>query len=115
VSASDLGTGRAQSVTVMPTTGLSEGDIERLVTESIEQAEADLIENASHGGGAGNPTRDAFTGEVEADEATARVELLALVDRVGEPVSVESLALRAKFFHHVGAELNSRKTLATGS
>src|SRR5690349_11098760 len=31
VSARDLGTGREQRVTVMPTTGLSEADIERLV------------------------------------------------------------------------------------
>jgi len=41
VSATDLGTGRAQSVTVMPTTGLSETDIERLVAESLELAEMD--------------------------------------------------------------------------
>ncbi|HEU4974450.1 MAG TPA: hypothetical protein VFT50_05130 [Baekduia sp.] len=38
--------------------------------EGFEQAEADLVENASHGGGRGNPTRDAFTPEVESDEAT---------------------------------------------
>ena len=35
-----------------------------------EQAEADLIENATHGDGAGNPLRDAFTPEVESDRAT---------------------------------------------
>lgn len=39
--------------------------------EGFEQAEADLVENASHGGGGGNPIRDAFTPEVESDEATA--------------------------------------------
>jgi hypothetical protein len=39
--------------------------------EGFEQAEADLIENATHGGGAGDPSRDAFTPEVEADESTA--------------------------------------------
>jgi molecular chaperone DnaK len=41
VSARDLGTGRNQSVKVMPTTGLSEQDIERLVAESVEMASAD--------------------------------------------------------------------------
>jgi len=40
--------------------------------EGFEAAESELIENASHGGGAGDPSRDAFTPEVEADEATAR-------------------------------------------
>jgi len=42
VSARDHGTGRVQRVTVTPTTGLSEGDIERLVAESIEMADADV-------------------------------------------------------------------------
>jgi len=41
VSARDLGTGRNQSVKVMPTTGLSEQDIERLVAESLEAADMD--------------------------------------------------------------------------
>ncbi len=43
VSARDHGTGRVQRVTVTPTTGLSEDDIERLVAESVEMADADLI------------------------------------------------------------------------
>ncbi|HEU4728491.1 MAG TPA: molecular chaperone DnaK [Kofleriaceae bacterium] len=43
VSARDHGTGRIQRVTVTPTTGLSEQDIERLVAESVEMAEADVI------------------------------------------------------------------------
>ena len=43
VSARDHGTGRIQRVTVTPTTGLSEGDIERLVAESVEMADADVI------------------------------------------------------------------------
>ena len=43
VSARDHGTGRVQRVTVTPTTGLSEGDIERLITESVEMADADTI------------------------------------------------------------------------
>jgi molecular chaperone DnaK len=43
VSARDHGTGRVQRVTVTPTTGLSEHDIERLVTESVEMADADVI------------------------------------------------------------------------
>jgi molecular chaperone DnaK len=42
VSARDHGTGRVQRVTVTPTTGLSEGDIERLVAEAVEMADADV-------------------------------------------------------------------------
>jgi molecular chaperone DnaK len=49
VSATDLGTGAAQSVQVMPTTGLSEGDIQRLVSEAdevkiLDQARRELAE-----------------------------------------------------------------------
>ncbi len=43
VSARDHGTGRNQRVTVTPTTGLSEGDIERLVGESMDMADADQV------------------------------------------------------------------------
>jgi len=43
VSARDHGTGRVQRVTVTPTTGLSEVDIDRLVAESVDMAEADVI------------------------------------------------------------------------
>jgi molecular chaperone DnaK len=43
VSARDHGTGRNHRVTVTPTTGLSETDIERLVAESLEMADADVI------------------------------------------------------------------------
>lgn len=39
--------------------------------EGFEAAEADLIENASHGDGGGDPIRDAFPAEVESDESTA--------------------------------------------
>jgi len=38
--------------------------------EGFEQAEADLVENASHGDGRGDPLSDAFTGEVESDRAS---------------------------------------------
>jgi hypothetical protein len=42
------------------------------VAEGFEQAEEDLIENASHGDGAGNPERDAIDNEnVEAERSTA--------------------------------------------
>ncbi len=44
VSARDLGTGRASKVSVMPITGLSEGDIDRLVAESIDMAEHDQVQ-----------------------------------------------------------------------
>src|SRR4029077_6346720 len=43
VSARDHGTGRVQRVTVTPTTGLSEHDIERLGAHSEERADADVI------------------------------------------------------------------------
>jgi hypothetical protein len=39
--------------------------------EGFEAAEEELIENASHGGGRGDPLRDAPTPEVESDEETA--------------------------------------------
>ena len=39
--------------------------------EGFEQAEADLIENASHGSGRGDPLSDAFTPEIESDRSTA--------------------------------------------
>lgn len=42
------------------------------VAEGFEQAEADLIENASHGDGAGNPQADAIDNEhVDAERSTA--------------------------------------------
>ena len=43
VSARDHGTGRVHRVTVTPTTGLSEHDIERLVSESYDMADADQV------------------------------------------------------------------------
>jgi molecular chaperone DnaK len=43
VSARDLGTGRAQSVMVMPTSGLSHSDLDRLLSESAEMAELDQV------------------------------------------------------------------------
>jgi molecular chaperone DnaK len=43
VSARDHGTGRVQRVIVTPSTGLSDQDIERLVAESVEMADADVI------------------------------------------------------------------------
>jgi hypothetical protein len=39
--------------------------------EGFEQAEADLIENASHGDGLGNPLRDAISPEYESDRSSA--------------------------------------------
>jgi hypothetical protein len=39
--------------------------------EGFEQAEADLVENASHGDGHGDPETDAFAGEVESDRSGA--------------------------------------------
>jgi hypothetical protein len=49
--------------------------------EGFEIAERELEENATHGEGRGDPLRDAFTAEVEADEATA---LDAEADRILE-------------------------------
>ena len=39
--------------------------------EGFEQAEADLIDNASHSDGRGNPERDAYKPEVESDRSDA--------------------------------------------
>ena len=41
------------------------------VSEGFEQAEEDLIENASHGSGAGNPETDAIEEDAEAERSTA--------------------------------------------
>jgi molecular chaperone DnaK len=46
VSARDHGTGRVQRVTVTPTTGLTDADIERLVDESAQMQDADQIRRA---------------------------------------------------------------------
>jgi molecular chaperone DnaK len=43
VSARDLGTGRNQSVMVMPTSGLSQAELDRLLSESMEMAELDQV------------------------------------------------------------------------
>ena len=43
VSARDHGTGRVQRITVTPSTGLSEHDIERLINEGSEMAEIDQV------------------------------------------------------------------------
>jgi hypothetical protein len=39
--------------------------------EGFEQAEADLIDNATHAGGIGNPARDMFSPETETDRGSA--------------------------------------------
>ncbi len=41
------------------------------VAEGFEQAEADLIDNAQHGDGHGEPISDAFSPEAESDRAGA--------------------------------------------
>jgi hypothetical protein len=41
------------------------------VSEGFEQAEEELIENASHGDGAGNPEADAIEEDPEAARSTA--------------------------------------------
>ncbi len=41
------------------------------VAEGFEQAEADLVENAQHGDGHGDPLSDAFRPEAESDLAGA--------------------------------------------
>jgi len=46
VSARDHGTGKVQRITVTPTSGLSEHDIDRLVNEGAEMAESDQIRRA---------------------------------------------------------------------
>ena len=39
--------------------------------EGFEQAEADLVDNAQHGDGHGDPLSDAFTPEAESDRSSA--------------------------------------------
>jgi hypothetical protein len=55
--------------------------------EGFEAAEEELVDNASHGGGRGDPIRDAMTPEVEADESTAvegdADEIIEAEDRQG--------------------------------
>ncbi|HEX8121817.1 MAG TPA: hypothetical protein VF549_11190 [Solirubrobacteraceae bacterium] len=41
------------------------------VAEGFEQAEADLVENAQHGDGRGDPLSDAFRPEAESDRSGA--------------------------------------------
>jgi hypothetical protein len=59
--------------------------------EGFELAEHDLIENATHGDGAGDPLRDAFRAEVESDRSTAvygepdEEESTGVVDETGAP------------------------------
>ncbi len=54
--------------------------------EGFEEAEAELIENATHGDGHGNPERDAFSPEREADRSTA---IYGEGDQVPSPEDVE--------------------------
>jgi hypothetical protein len=57
-----------------------------------EAAEAALIENASHGDGGGDPLRDAFSPEVEADRSTAvygESDELESTETVKEPTTGE--------------------------
>lgn len=51
-------------------------------SEGFEQAEADLVDEASHAENRHEPKRDAFTGEVESDEAGA---VYGDADQVGDP------------------------------
>jgi molecular chaperone DnaK len=46
VAAEDHGTGRAHTVVVQPTTGLSEADLDRLMQEAVDQAEGDQARRA---------------------------------------------------------------------
>ena len=53
------------------------------VAEGFEQAEEQLIENATHGDGGGNPERDAIDNEnVEAERSTAEY---GEADEEGQP------------------------------
>jgi hypothetical protein len=54
--------------------------------EGFELAEEELIENATHGDGRAEPIGDAFTAEIESDEATA-VDAEADEEKVSEVVA----------------------------
>lgn len=110
VSARDHGTGRVQRVTVTPSTGLSEHDIERLVNEGAEMAESDqvrrLIADARNKGegllyssekamaefGALLPDeeRDFLTAELAECRAQMETEDLALVQEAVERLEVSA-------------------------
>ncbi|MBA3464058.1 MAG: molecular chaperone DnaK [Deltaproteobacteria bacterium] len=110
VSARDHGTGRVQRITVTPSTGLSEHDIERLVNEGNEMAESDqvrrLIADARNKGegllyssekamsefGALLPEedRDFLVGELAECRAAMETEDLALVQDAVERLEVSA-------------------------
>jgi molecular chaperone DnaK len=110
VSARDHGTGRVQRITVTPSTGLSEHDIDRLVNEGTEMAETDqvrrLIADARNKGegllyssekamaefGALLPAddRDFLVGELAECRAAMETEDLALVQDAVERLEVSA-------------------------
>jgi hypothetical protein len=60
--------------------------------EGYEAAEADLIENATHGDGGGDPLRDAIAPEVEADRSSAvygEADELESTEAVEDPTTGE--------------------------
>ena len=108
VSARDHGTGRVQRVTVTPSTGLSEHDIQRLVDEGAEMAEGDQIRRmiadarnkgegllyssekamAEFGGLLPDEERDFLAQELADCRAALEVEDLALVQEAVERLDV---------------------------
>ena len=63
----------ADALRLTPATPPSTPSTRRAVASrtGLKQAEAELIENATHGDGRGDPERDAFSAELEADRSTA--------------------------------------------
>jgi molecular chaperone DnaK len=108
VSARDHGTGRVQRVTVTPSTGLSEHDIQRLVDEGAEMAEDDQVRRmiadsrnkgegllyssekamAEFGGLLPEDERDFLAQELADCRAALEVEDLALVQEAVERLDV---------------------------
>jgi molecular chaperone DnaK len=110
VSARDHGTGRVQRITVTPSTGLSEHDIDRLVNEGSEMAESDQVRRliadarnkgegllyssekamAEFGGLLLPEDRDFLVGELADCRAAMETEDLALVQDAVERLEVSA-------------------------
>ncbi len=98
VSAKDLGTGRSQSIVVTASSGLSEDDVERLVSEAESTKEADsarreLVDLRNKGDGlvySTERTLEEFAEHIDEEEAK---HIQASVDKAREAMQGEDVAL----------------------
>ena len=101
VSAKDLGTGKSQSIVVTASSGLSEEDVERLVSEAENSKEADtarlkLTELRNKGDGLVYSTERTLEEFAENIEDADRKNVEAALDKTREAVKGDDIdALRA--------------------